>query len=116
MSAVLNEHLVADPLLAAELKRQWRSRAAINAVHIYGLDQIERLFGFCGIKGIGTHLVDPAFSRPVNTNSASSGECGSSTGYITLIPTTAQAENTDSSVSEFNDIKALDRQERKSDH
>ncbi|KAG1896068.1 uncharacterized protein F5891DRAFT_897396, partial [Suillus fuscotomentosus] len=46
MSAVIDELLVANPLLAAELKRQWRSWAAINAVHTYRLDQIERLFGF----------------------------------------------------------------------
>ncbi|KAG1885348.1 uncharacterized protein F5891DRAFT_1201804 [Suillus fuscotomentosus] len=94
-SAVIDELLVANPLLAAELKRQWRSRAAINAVHTYRLDQIERLFGFSGISGIGTRLANPAFSRPVNTNGASS----------------AQAENPDSSASEFHDIEALDREE-----
>ncbi|KAG1895009.1 uncharacterized protein F5891DRAFT_1130725 [Suillus fuscotomentosus] len=96
-SAVIDELLVANPLLAAELKRQWRSRAAINAVHTYQLDQIERLFGFSGISGIGTRLANPAFSRPVNTNGASS----------------AQAENPDSSASEFHDIEALDREEHK---
>ncbi|KAG1895322.1 uncharacterized protein F5891DRAFT_960402 [Suillus fuscotomentosus] len=110
-SAVIDELLVANPLLAAELKRQWRSRAAINAVHTYRLDQIERLFGFSGISGIGTRLANPAFSRPVNTNGASSGECGSLTTYIALILATAQAENPDSSASEFHDIEALDREE-----
>ncbi|KAG1733157.1 hypothetical protein EDB19DRAFT_1604694, partial [Suillus lakei] len=45
-----------DPLLASELKRQWRSQAAINAVHHYHLYQIGSLMGFSGVLGVGTHL------------------------------------------------------------
>ncbi|KAG1770135.1 hypothetical protein EV702DRAFT_949335, partial [Suillus placidus] len=45
-SFVINNLLISDPLLAAELKSQWCSRAAINAVYLYRLDQIENLFGF----------------------------------------------------------------------
>ncbi|KIK35769.1 hypothetical protein CY34DRAFT_26541 [Suillus luteus UH-Slu-Lm8-n1] len=71
MSAVINDLVNADPLLASELKHQWCSRAATNAVHIYRLDQIERLFGFSGTRGIGTRLADPAFRRP---NGASFGD------------------------------------------
>lgn len=55
-SATINSLLVSDPLLSAELKHQWRLRAAINAVHSFRLDQIESLAGFSGIRGIGTRL------------------------------------------------------------
>ncbi|KAG1724776.1 hypothetical protein EDB19DRAFT_1897859 [Suillus lakei] len=41
MSAIINDLVNADPLLASKLKHQWHSQAAINAVHIYQLDQIE---------------------------------------------------------------------------
>ncbi|KAG2098686.1 uncharacterized protein F5147DRAFT_582932, partial [Suillus discolor] len=59
---VINNLLISDPLLAAELKSQWRSQAAINVIHLYHLDQIENLFGFSGIRGIGTHLTNAASS------------------------------------------------------
>lgn len=55
-SLVIDDLLVSNPLLAAELKSQWCSRAAINAIHLYRLDQIETLVGFSGVRGIGTCL------------------------------------------------------------
>ncbi|KAG1900180.1 uncharacterized protein F5891DRAFT_1128625 [Suillus fuscotomentosus] len=50
-TAVIRDLSGSDPLLASELKRQWRSRAAINAVHVYRLDQIGSLTGFSGVRG-----------------------------------------------------------------
>lgn len=78
-------------------------------MHIYRLDQIERLFGFSGTRGIGTQLADPVFRRP---DRAMFGECGSSTAHITLIPNTVQPD-VDSLPSESHDIEALDHEEHK---
>ncbi|KAG1845224.1 hypothetical protein C8R48DRAFT_578779, partial [Suillus tomentosus] len=49
MSAVVQDILISDPQLARELQHQYRSRAAINAVHRYRLDRIEKLPGFSGV-------------------------------------------------------------------
>ncbi|KAG1837071.1 hypothetical protein C8R48DRAFT_576175, partial [Suillus tomentosus] len=40
------EGLRSSHLLASELQQQWRSRSAINAFHIFRLNQIEALPGF----------------------------------------------------------------------
>ncbi|KAG2342723.1 hypothetical protein BDR05DRAFT_868793, partial [Suillus weaverae] len=40
------EGLQSSHLLASELQRQWRSHSAINAFHIFHLNQIEALPGF----------------------------------------------------------------------
>lgn len=55
-SAVIDNLLLSDPRLAAELQRQWRLRAGVNAVHRYRLDRIESLAGFSGIRGIGVRM------------------------------------------------------------
>jgi len=56
ITAVIQNLLLSDPRLAGELQRQWRSRAAINAVHSYRLDRIEGLAGFSGVRGVGVHV------------------------------------------------------------
>jgi hypothetical protein len=56
MKKVIEGLRLSNPLLASELQRQWRSRSAINAFHIFRLDQIEAIPGFSGTRGIGTHL------------------------------------------------------------
>ncbi|KAG1739229.1 hypothetical protein EDD22DRAFT_982290 [Suillus occidentalis] len=48
-TAIIHDLSSSDPLLASELKRQWHSQAAINAVHNYRLDQIGSLMGFSGV-------------------------------------------------------------------
>ena len=45
-----------EPLLACELERLHRPRAAVNAIHIHRLHQIEKQHGLAGQRGIGTHL------------------------------------------------------------
>ncbi|KIK35339.1 hypothetical protein CY34DRAFT_26633 [Suillus luteus UH-Slu-Lm8-n1] len=40
-SAVIDDLLLSDPRLAAELQRQWHLHASVNAVHRYRLDRIE---------------------------------------------------------------------------
>ncbi|KAG2741541.1 hypothetical protein P692DRAFT_20880086 [Suillus brevipes Sb2] len=52
-TAVIQDLLISDQRLARELQHQWRSRAAINAVHSYRLDRIESLTGFSGVRGVG---------------------------------------------------------------
>lgn len=69
-SATIDSLLVSDPLLSAELKRQWRLRAAINAVHSFRLDQIESLAGFSGIRGTGTRL-HPTAHPPLDSEHSS---------------------------------------------
>jgi hypothetical protein len=61
-SAVIQELLISDPQLGCELRRQWHSCAAINAVHSYRLDRIESLVGFSGVKGVGVRLQHAAGS------------------------------------------------------
>ena len=53
MAKTINELQQLNPLLAQELQRQYRSRAAINTVHIKCLDCIEMRADFSGIRGIG---------------------------------------------------------------
>ncbi|KAG2112650.1 uncharacterized protein F5147DRAFT_545172, partial [Suillus discolor] len=49
MSAIVQDILISDPQLARKLQHQYRSCAAINAVHHYQLDCIEKLAGFSGV-------------------------------------------------------------------
>ncbi|KAG1749166.1 uncharacterized protein EDB91DRAFT_1235645 [Suillus paluster] len=51
--ATIDELLVTNPPLAAELRRRWQARAAINAVHLYQLCRIKSLPAFSGRRGIG---------------------------------------------------------------
>ncbi|KAG1881214.1 hypothetical protein F4604DRAFT_1879732 [Suillus subluteus] len=51
-SAVIQDLLVLDPQLGNELQCQWRLHMAINAVHSFRLDRIEKLPGFSGIRDI----------------------------------------------------------------
>lgn len=60
VTAIICDLSGSDPLLASELKRQWHSGAAINAVHNYCLDQIGSLMGFSGVLGVGTRLDTPS--------------------------------------------------------
>ncbi|KAG2121788.1 hypothetical protein BD769DRAFT_1629343 [Suillus cothurnatus] len=53
-SAIIDDLLLSDPRLAAELQRQCCPHAAINAIHCYHLDCIEHLAGFLGIRDIST--------------------------------------------------------------
>ncbi|KAH7904735.1 hypothetical protein BJ138DRAFT_1106572 [Hygrophoropsis aurantiaca] len=52
-TAAIADLLKTNPPLALELKRQWQTRVGVNAMHLYRLDQIECLPGFCGTRGIG---------------------------------------------------------------
>jgi hypothetical protein len=52
-TAVIEALLLSDTKLAGELQCQWRSCAAINAVHSYRLDRIEALTRFSGVSGVG---------------------------------------------------------------
>ena len=45
-----------DPALAAELKRQWSKRSAVNAVHVRRLQRVAQLPGFSGVLLVGTRL------------------------------------------------------------
>lgn len=42
-------------LLASKLQQQWQSHSAINALHIFCLNQIEARPGFSGARGVGVH-------------------------------------------------------------
>ena len=53
MAKTIDELQQSNPLLAQELQCQYRSRAAVNAVHIKRLDRIEMRADFSGIRGIG---------------------------------------------------------------
>ncbi|KAG0705573.1 hypothetical protein DFH29DRAFT_980829 [Suillus ampliporus] len=55
-SAVIDDLLLSDLRLAAELQCQWCLCAGVNAVHHYRLDCIESLTGFSGIRGIGVRM------------------------------------------------------------
>ncbi|KAG0697996.1 hypothetical protein DFH29DRAFT_878298 [Suillus ampliporus] len=73
-SAIIDDLLLSDLRLAAELQCQWRLHAAVNAVHCYCLDRIESLAGFLGIRGIGTGGINAHVQHPSlapNTPSAS---------------------------------------------
>jgi len=72
VSAVIQNLLISDPPLACELQRQWRLRAAVNAVHCYRLDCIENLPGFSGVGGVGVRLEHTAGSA-CNTSVAHHG-------------------------------------------
>ncbi|KAG1750862.1 hypothetical protein EDB19DRAFT_1893370 [Suillus lakei] len=45
---VIEDLQSSNPLLASELRRQWRSCSAINTFHIFWLNQIEAISGFSG--------------------------------------------------------------------
>ncbi|KIK32736.1 hypothetical protein CY34DRAFT_100864 [Suillus luteus UH-Slu-Lm8-n1] len=74
--AVIEDLHLSDPKLAQELRRRWRLRGAINAVHLHRLDQIECLTGFSGVRGIGVRLqinsttpdIPPAQNPSTNVN------------------------------------------------
>lgn len=72
-SAVIQELLISDPHLGRELQRQWRPRAAINAVHSYRLDCIESLEGFSGVAGVGVRLRHHAAGSSCNSDIAHHG-------------------------------------------
>ncbi|KAG2738887.1 hypothetical protein P692DRAFT_201842716 [Suillus brevipes Sb2] len=54
VTTVIEDLRRSDATLGDELQRRWRSRAAINAVHLHRLDRIECLPGFSGLRGIGS--------------------------------------------------------------
>ncbi|KAG1877138.1 hypothetical protein C8R48DRAFT_591361, partial [Suillus tomentosus] len=56
VTGTIHNLLISDPLLDSELKCQWHSRAAINAVHSSRLDQIASLTGFSGVNTIGVRF------------------------------------------------------------
>ncbi|KAG1800237.1 uncharacterized protein HD556DRAFT_1230294, partial [Suillus plorans] len=60
MSAIVQDILVSDLQLAHELQCQYHSCTAINAVHCYRLDHIEKLAGFSGVRGVGICLAHDA--------------------------------------------------------
>ncbi|KAG2117478.1 hypothetical protein DEU56DRAFT_698004, partial [Suillus clintonianus] len=48
VNATINSLLVSNKPVGLELQRQWRSRAAINAAHLFRLDRIMSQAGFSG--------------------------------------------------------------------
>lgn len=56
VNATINSLLVSNKPVGLELQRQWRSRAAINAAHLFRLDRIMSQAGFSGKRGLGTRL------------------------------------------------------------
>lgn len=55
-----------NPPLAVQLRKWWKQRHAVNAVHIGRLDSIERLVGFSGTRGVGRVWTDTSESRLVD--------------------------------------------------
>ncbi|KAF8834720.1 hypothetical protein BDN67DRAFT_985127 [Paxillus ammoniavirescens] len=53
---VITELLEFEHFLGLELQRSHHPRAAVNAVHLHHLDQIEKLHGYTGHRGIGVRL------------------------------------------------------------
>ena len=45
-----------DPALAAELKRRWSKRSAVNTVHVRRLQHVAQLPGFSGVLSVGKRL------------------------------------------------------------
>jgi hypothetical protein len=62
-TAVINQLLESDPKVALELRQWWQGHAAVNAVHIFRLDQIEMQPMFSGRRGIGVRLASPSVSQ-----------------------------------------------------
>jgi hypothetical protein len=56
VTGIIHSLLISDPLLGSELKCQWCSQAATNAVHSSHLDQIASLAGFSRVNAVGVHL------------------------------------------------------------
>jgi hypothetical protein len=52
--------------LAAELRRRWQKRSAINAIHQHHLKRIAELPGFTGVLSIGTRVCSIATPHPAN--------------------------------------------------
>lgn len=79
-NATIEQLLVMNPLLAVELRRWWQAHTAINAIHLYRLNQIESQLGFSGRRGIGVRLADPLLSLndqlEVIVSSPNAGMCG----------------------------------------
>ena len=58
------------PMLAGELERLYRSRAAVNAIHLHRLHHIEKQYGLAKQRGIGIHArvfssIDEDLSEPI---------------------------------------------------
>lgn len=66
VTGIIHDLLTSDPLLGSELKRQWHSRAATNAVHLSRLDQIASLAGFSGVNAVGVRLKLTAIDHVLN--------------------------------------------------
>ncbi|KAG1887724.1 hypothetical protein F4604DRAFT_1674896 [Suillus subluteus] len=101
VTGIIRDLLISDPLLGAELKCQWHSRAAINAVHSYRLDQIAGLTGFSGVNTIGVRL------KPTADDHVLSGASQGSSGHISA----SQEDRNDVpeiARSDYDDMEAID--------
>jgi hypothetical protein len=56
VNATIDVLLASNQPVGLELQRQWQTRAAINAVHLFRLDQIASQPNFSGTRGIGVRL------------------------------------------------------------
>lgn len=56
VNATINSLLTSNEPVGLELQRRWRSRAAINAAHLFRLERIMLQAGFSGKRGLGTRL------------------------------------------------------------
>ena len=56
ISKIVDELLISDSPLASELKRQHRSRHAINQLHLHRIDQIACHPQYVGNRGVGIRL------------------------------------------------------------
>jgi hypothetical protein len=56
VNATIDALLISNRPVGLELQRQWRGRAAINAVHLFRLDQIMSQASFSGKRGLGTRI------------------------------------------------------------
>ncbi|KAG1751746.1 hypothetical protein EDB19DRAFT_1628279, partial [Suillus lakei] len=54
VNATINSLLISNKPVGLELQCQWHSCTAINAVHLFRLDQIMSQVGFSGKRGLGT--------------------------------------------------------------
>lgn len=52
--------------LAAELRRRWQKRSAINAIHQHHLERVAELPGFTGVLSIGTRMRSIAIPHPAD--------------------------------------------------
>ncbi|KAG2140551.1 hypothetical protein DEU56DRAFT_870908 [Suillus clintonianus] len=99
-SGIIHDLLISDPLLGRELKRQWCSRAAINAVHSYRLDQIAGLTGFSGVNTVGIRLELTANAHVLNA------------GHIS-VPQEDRDDVLAIIRSDYDNMEAIDREEDK---